>query len=184
MQKRKELILVIHNVRSALNVGALFRTADGAGVKRIFLTGYTPCPHPLGESALPPAYLTPAQKSLAKTALGAEKIVSWKKSVSPGRVLAELRQAGFAIVALEQHEKSIDYREYASEAGVALVIGNEVRGLDAKILKQCDVILEIPMRGAKNSLNVSVAAGIALYQIGGIMEAGYPIKIKTVCSKK
>jgi tRNA G18 (ribose-2'-O)-methylase SpoU len=176
MQKN-ELALIIHNVRSAYNVGALFRTADGAGVKRIFLTGYTPCPYVLRTSvaggpmqARIPVYLTRAEKELVKTALGAEKSVLWKKSVSLRRVLTDLRKEGFVIVALEQCEKSVDFRKYVPKSDVALILGNEVRGVDAKILKQCDAIIEIPMRGKKNSLNVAVAGGIALYQITGTME--------------
>lgn len=165
MKEQKRLVLVIHNVRSALNVGALFRTADGAGVKQIFLTGYTPTP-----SKKNAVRLTKAEKELAKTALGAEKNVPWKKSVSLGSILAVLRKEKFAIVALEQYEKSIDYLEYVPKSSVALIVGNEVRGVDARILKRCDTIVEIPMYGKKNSLNVSVAGGIALYQIKGTME--------------
>lgn len=165
MQEPKKLVLIIHNVRSAHNVGSLFRTADGAGVSRIFLTGYTP--KPARESAL---HLTKAEKELSKTSLGAEKNVSWEKSVSLGRVLTRLRQEGYEIVALEQNEKSIDYRIYVPKKPVGLIVGNEVRGVDVKILKQCDHIIEIPMYGEKNSLNVSVSAGIALYQVSSIME--------------
>lgn len=161
---KKEVILIIHNVRSALNVGALFRTADGVGVGQVLLTGYTPAPGVSGA-----VHLTKAQKEIAKTALGAEKSIIWKKSSSLGKALASLKKDGYEIVALEQCEKSIDYRKYVPKASVALLVGNEVRGVDAKILKHCDVILEIPMYGKKNSLNVSVAGGIALYQITGTM---------------
>lgn len=161
----KKLVLIIHNVRSAHNVGSLFRTADGAGVDHIILSGYTPTPVKENTS-----YPTKAQKELAKTALGAEKNVLWEKKVSLGRIFAKLHQEKFEIVALEQHEKSIDYLKYVPKKNVALLVGNEVRGVDAKILKQCDVIIEIPMRGKKNSLNVSVATGIALYQIMSTIE--------------
>jgi len=164
-RKTEALVLIIHNVRSAHNVGALFRTADGAGVERVFLTGYTPVPAEKNTT-----YLTRSQKELAKTALGAEKSVSWKKSASLRNILHTLRKEKFAIVALEQCERSIDYRKYAPKSSVALIVGNEIRGVDLKILKQCDAIIEIPMRGKKNSLNVSVAGGIALYQIRGTME--------------
>lgn len=164
-RKKKKLVLIVHNVRSALNVGALFRTADGAGVEKIFLTGYTPAPPKQNTT-----YLTKAEKALKKTALGAEEWVAWKKVVSFGKVAAELRDAGYTIVALEQHEKSVDYRKYVPKKSIALVIGNEPRGVDAKILKQCDAIIEIPMHGKKNSLNVAVATGIALYQIMSTIE--------------
>lgn len=162
---KRRLILVVHNIRSAHNVGSLFRTADGAGVDYIILTGYTPSP--AKENTL---YPTKAQKELAKTALGAEKNVLWEKKVSLGRIFTKLHQEKFEIVALEQHEKSIDYLKYVPKKNVALLVGNEVLGVDAKILKQCDIIIEIPMRGKKNSLNVSVATGIALYQISSIIK--------------
>jgi len=164
-RKTEALVLIIHNVRSAHNVGALFRTADGTGVAQVFLTGYTLAPSREGAF-----FLTAAEKALQKTALGAEKSVSWKKSASLRNTLAALRKEKFAVVALEQCERSIDYRKYASKSSVALIVGNEIRGVDAKILKQCDAIIEIPMHGKKNSLNVSVAGGIALYQIKGTME--------------
>ncbi|MFZ2300092.1 MAG: TrmH family RNA methyltransferase [Candidatus Moraniibacteriota bacterium] len=161
----KLLVLVIHNVRSALNVGALFRTADGAGVERIILSGYTPAP-PKKDSP----YLTSAEKAFKKTALGAEEHMSWKKSASLGKTLSALKKEGCEIVALEQCELGRDYRKYDPKSSVALIVGNEVRGIDAKILKRCDVVIEIPMRGKKNSLNVSVAAGIALYGIASTMK--------------
>lgn len=163
--KENSLVLIIHNVRSAHNVGALFRTADGAGIQEVFLTGYTPAPPK--EDAL---YLTDAEKSFKKTALGAEKYVVWQKQTPLRKVITMLKKRGYAIVALEQHGRSIDYRKYTARARVALIVGNEVHGIDAKILKQCDVIIEIPMHGEKKSLNVSVAGGIALYQIKGTMK--------------
>lgn len=162
--KKNSLVLIIHNVRSAHNVGALFRTADGAGIQEVFLTGYTPVPPKEGA-----VYLTDAEKSFKKTALGAEKYVVWQKQAPLGKVITMLKKRGYAIVALEQYGRSIDYRKYAPRVRVALIVGNEVRGIDAKILKQCDAIIEIPMYGEKKSLNVSVAGGIALYQIASTM---------------
>ena len=143
----------------------MFRTADGAGVNEIVLSGYSPVPPQ--KNAL---YLTDADKALKKTALGAEETVPWKKAASLSRLLSRLKKEGYEIVALEQDEGSVDYRECRPKERVALIVGNEVDGVDEKILKQCDVILEIPMRGKKNSLNVSVATGIALYQIIGTIE--------------
>lgn len=160
-----ELVLIIHNVRSAHNVGALFRTADGAGVSEIRLTGYTPVP-PRADAP----YLTDAEKAFRKTALGAEASVEWQRAVSIGNVIKTLRMEGFKIVALEQSEWSIDYRAYRPTGKVALIVGNEVRGLDRKILAQCDTVIDLPMRGSKHSLNVSISGGIALYQITGRME--------------
>lgn len=164
-KRKRELVLIIHNIRSAHNVGSLFRTADGAGVTRIFLTGYTPVPPKQGA-----LILTTAEKALKKTALGAEESVLWKKSVSLKKVIDILRKERFSIVALEQDEKSIRYDAYMPESSVALIVGNEVLGVDKKVLKQCDAVIEIPMRGKKNSLNVSVSGGIALYQLANTMK--------------
>ncbi|NCQ06181.1 MAG: RNA methyltransferase [Candidatus Moranbacteria bacterium] len=163
-QRTKRLILIIHNVRSAHNVGALFRTADGAGVERIFLSGYTPAPAIQGTS-----YLTKAEKALIKTALGAEQTIAWERVKSFSSVAERLHKEAFDIVALEQTENSIYYEEYSTKKNSALVVGNEVKGIDKSILKQCDAIIELPMYGKKNSLNVSVAGGIALYFLSRIM---------------
>ena len=166
--ENREVLLVLHDIRSAHNVGSMFRTADGAGVTRVILSGYSPCPHALRASVAGgpvPLYLSQAQKAIAKTALGAESTVPWKKVSSLPRLMTRLKQEGYVLVALEQAPGSIDYREYRSTGKVALIVGNEVEGVAASILKRCDAILEIPMRGKKNSLNVSVATGIALYEI-------------------
>lgn len=172
--KRDGLVLIAHNVRSAHNVGALFRTADGAGVTKVFLTGYTPRPYVPKKNAVDDnrryVTLTKAEKELAKTALGAEMSMRWTRMTSVKKALATLRREKYTVVGLEQSATSYDYREYAPVGPLALVVGNEVRGLDPAILKQCDAIIAIPMRGTKNSLNVAVATGIALYQIANIME--------------
>lgn len=159
------MILILHNIRSAHNVGAMFRTADGVGVSEIILSGHTPTP-PKADAL----HLTDADKALRKTALGAEKFVPWKKVATLLPLLKDLKRTGFELVALEQALGSVDYRDYRPSKNVALIVGNEVRGVDSRILKRCDVIVEIPMRGRKNSLNVSVATGIALYRITSTME--------------
>lgn len=146
-------------------MGAMFRTADGAGVSEIILSGYTP--RPPKKDAL---YLTPADKALKKTALGAEETMPFRVVASVTRLITRLKKEGYHIVALEQDSQSVDYRHHCPENKVALIVGNEVSGVEEKILRQCDTILEIPMRGKKNSLNVSVAAGIALYQITSTIE--------------
>lgn len=152
----RRTVVILHNVRSAHNVGSIFRTADAAGVSRIYLTGYTPAP--LDRFRRP-------QKEIAKTALGAEKSVPWERRASLDSLVASLRESGFRIVALEQSPSSTDYRSAAFPESVAVVFGNEVRGVDARILKKCDAVFEIPMRGTKESLNVAVAAGIFLFQL-------------------
>lgn len=148
--KTKEIYLILHNIRSAYNVGAIFRTADAAGVGRIYLTGYTP---------------TPADPKVVKTSLGAEKSVVWEKYFNTWRLVEELKNEGVQIVALEQSAKSRDYQRFKPKFPLAVVIGNEVKGLSANILKRCDSIWHIPMRGQKESLNVAVATGIFVYHI-------------------
>lgn len=155
----REIVLIAHNVRSAHNVGAFFRTADGAGVSKIFLTGYTPAP------SHKKYLLSDAEKKIQKTALGAEKSVVWEKREDIRGLIAELKQAGFLVLALEQDESSRPYTEKFTEQKIALLVGNEVTGVEGDVLALCDAILEIPMRGNKNSLNVSVATGIALYEL-------------------
>ncbi len=161
----QHIILIIHDIRSAHNVGSMFRTADGAGVSEIILSGYSPLPPKV--DAL---YLSDAEKAFRKTALGAENSLPWKQVRSLARLINRLKKDHYEIVALEQAERSTDYQEYHPKGHVALIVGNEVGGVDQKVLKQCDRIIEIPMRGKKNSLNVSVAAGVALYQIMSTMK--------------
>ncbi|MEK7128646.1 MAG: TrmH family RNA methyltransferase [Patescibacteria group bacterium] len=157
--KQPENILIIHNVRSVQNVGAMFRTADAAGINKIYLTGYTPAPlDRFGRK----------RKDLAKSALGAEEFVPWeqKKSILP--LLSELKKEKFLIIGIEQDENSVDYKKIRSKARNAFIVGAEVAGIPKSILKKCDVIAEIPMRGKKESLNVSVALGISLFRIYGL----------------
>ena len=141
----KKLFLILHNIRSVYNVGSIFRTADAAGVSKIYLTGYTPDPAP-------------------KTALGAEKFIPFERGEISG-IIKKLKSVKIRIIALEQSEKSIDYRKVRPRFPLALVLGNEVRGLSREVLKKSDIIMKIPMRGKKESLNVSVAAGIALFEL-------------------
>lgn len=142
------LYALCHNLRSRENVGSVFRTADAFGVDKIFLTGFTPAP--------------PHEK-ISKTALGAENFVAWEKVFSISRLIKKLRHDGFEIVALEQSRKSISIAHYRPTKKVALIIGNEVSGISSHILNQCDHIIEIPMAGKKESLNVAVAFGVATY---------------------
>jgi 23S rRNA (guanosine2251-2'-O)-methyltransferase len=166
---KARIVLVLHDIRSAHNVGSMFRTADGAGVDEIIVSGYTPCP-PKKEVL----YLTDADKAFRKTALGAELSMPWRKVTSLPHLLSRLKKEGYELLALEQDAESVSYRIYQPGVRVALVVGNEVEGIKKKILKKCDVILEIPMHGKKNSLNVSVATGIALYQITSTMKKDPP----------
>mgnify|MGYP001595463887 CR=1 FL=1 len=150
--------LILDNIRSAHNVGAIFRTADGAGISKVFLLGTTPCPiDRFGRM----------RKEIAKTALGAEKTMIWERRSNFLALVRELKKAGFKIIAVEQDKKAIDYKKIKlpPKTKTAFVFGGEVSGILPAHLKLCDLIAEIPMRGEKESLNVSVAVGIALFRI-------------------
>ena len=157
---KKEFCLILHNIRSAYNIGAIFRTADGIGISKIYLTGYTPSPAS-GENL----FQTKSEKMIAKTALGAEKYIEWKKNKNISSLIAKLKNNKFQIVALEQNEKSTDYIRFKPKFPMALIMGNEPKGINKRILDKCDSIIEIPMRGRKESLNVAVAVGIAGYRL-------------------
>ncbi len=157
----KKVYLIAHNIRSAHNVGAILRTADGAGVAKVYLTGYTP--KPFKEKDDP--YITAPQKMIAKTALGAQNFVNWEKREEVLPLIKELKKEDFSIVALEQDKKSVNIKKASWQFPMVLILGNEANGVDQEILKRCDLIVDFPMYGQKESLNVSVATGIALYTI-------------------
>jgi tRNA G18 (ribose-2'-O)-methylase SpoU len=154
----KEFVVLLHNIRSLHNVGSIFRTADAAGVGKLYLCGITPSPLNI--------FGRPEEK-LAKVALGAEKNTLWEKAGSTAKVITRLKQDGFKVLALEQSKRSVLYGKYhaGKNEKVALILGDEVRGVPPAILKKCDVVLEIPMRGKKESLNVSVAFGIVAFEL-------------------
>lgn len=153
--KKPHAVAVLHNVRSAYNVGAIFRTADAAGISKIYLSGYTPAPvDRFGR----------ARKDISKTALGAEKAVPWETRENIGALLRELKKDGYYCVAVERAPRALDYKKARARSKTAFVFGNEARGLSRAVRLRCDAVIEIPMRGAKESLNVSVAAGIILFR--------------------
>lgn len=151
-----QIHLLLHNIRSTHNVGAIFRTADATGVKKIYLSGITPAPiDRFGRD----------RKDISKAALGAEKTVAWE-SVGDVRGLMEgLKSKGFLICSIEQSSKSIDFKNIPKHENILIILGNEVGGLENDVLDASDVIAEIPMLGSKESLNVSVATGIILYSL-------------------
>jgi len=156
-----ELYFIVHNVRSAHNVGAIFRTADGIGVAKIFLTGYTCTPH---DGRTP--WTTKPERMIGKVALGADQAVAWEKDEDVAAVIARLRAQDTRIVALEQTDASVPVAKFTSDGrSVALILGNEPKGIDDATLALCDDAVDIPMRGVKESLNVSVAAGVAGYAL-------------------
>ena len=153
---KKETRLILHNIRSNHNVGSIFRTGDALGVTKIFLTGYTPTPlDKFGREV----------KEISKTALGAEKNIPWEKNKNVRKVIENLKKEGFQIIAIEQAKNSVDYKKIKIKGKTAFILGNEVTGILKEILSLCDVIAEIPMKGEKESLNVSVSAGVALFRI-------------------
>jgi tRNA G18 (ribose-2'-O)-methylase SpoU len=154
------MIVILHQLRSLYNVGSIFRTADAVGVEKIYLGGVTP--RPIDEFGRP-------RKKLAKVSLGAEKYLSWEKVGSTSRLINKLKREGYKILAIEQSRKSTLYYKFKMRHyhlnKVVLVLGNEVRGLPSSILAKADKILEIPMLGQKESLNVAVAFGIVAYYL-------------------
>lgn len=148
--------LLLHNIRSSHNVGSIFRTADAAEVTHIFLTGYTPAPVDRFKRA---------NTEIAKTALGAEKFVPWEHAPHPASILKRLRNEGWMIVGVEQDARSVDYRDLKTKENTIFIFGNEVRGLSKPLRDACDALVEIPMKGKKESLNVAVTAGIVLFGI-------------------
>lgn len=153
----KDIVVVLQNIRSLHNVGSIFRTADAAGVSKLYLCGITPSPINIF-GALEP--------KLTKSSLGAEKHVQWEKQHSPAATIKKLKKEGYKIYAVEQDKESISYTKIKplKNERVALIMGNEVKGLPKNILNLADKILEIPMHGKKESLNVSVAFGIVVFE--------------------
>ncbi len=156
IMRKKEIIIILHDIRSNGNVGSIFRTSDALGVSKIFLTGYSPAPlDRFGRKV----------KEIAKTALGAEEAVPWEKVKDVKKLIKHLRDKKFEIIAIEQSKSSVDYRKVKIGEKTVFIFGNEVDGLSKQILEIADQIAEIGMKGDKESLNVSVAFGVALFRI-------------------
>lgn len=151
MGNKLTIYLVLDNIRSMENVGSIFRTADAAGVKKIYLCGITP---------------RPPRKEIDKAALGAVDFVEWEYHLNSKFLISNFKKEGIPVIALEQDKRAIPLSTFSlPPSALALVIGNEVNGISKDVLDLADQIIEIPMHGKKNSLNVSVATGIALFQI-------------------
>ena len=149
----------LHNIRSVHNVGSIFRTADAVGVDHVYLSGYTP---------LPIDRFGRQRKDMKKISLGAEKSISWSQLHNIPNDIQALQKKGANLVCVEQDEQSIPYDRFKAKrecAELILAMGEEVNGFGEEILKISDAIVEIPMRGEKESLNVSVAFGVAAYAI-------------------
>ena len=160
-----DIIVIAHNIRSIHNIGSIFRSAEGFGVSKLILSGYSPYPTISDDTRLP--HLSAAlSKKINKTALGAESLVPYEYAQTPP--LKELRDSGYVIVGLEQDTSSVPLSEYKPAHKIALLLGEEVEGISRDLVSQCDVLVEIPMYGKKESYNVSVAAGIALYRLTSV----------------
>lgn len=159
-----EIIVIVHNIRSTHNVGSIFRTCEGFGVKKIILSGYTPYPLQENDARLP--HISEKLTSqIHKTALGAETLVPFEYHETLD--LGTLGVAGYRIVGLEQDERAVAIEHYEAPDKIALLIGEEVEGIAPELRAQCDDLVEISMKGKKESFNVSVATGIALYALSG-----------------
>lgn len=145
------VVAVLENIRSAYNVGSVFRTADAFLLEAIFITGYT---------CIPP------HKEIKKTALGAEESVAWKHFPNAGEAILALREAGFKIFAVEQALNSHPLQEmnFIGDEKIAVIFGNEVTGVEQETILQCDGCIEIPQLGMKHSLNIATAAGVVLWE--------------------
>lgn len=152
----KEVRLLLDNIRSTHNVGSIFRTAEALAISKIYCIGTTPTPiDRFGRK----------RKDIAKVSLGAEEIVPWEHTESGVALIKKLKKSKFTIIALEQDSKSINYKKVKVKGKTAIIFGNEVGGVSKDLLKLSDVIAEIPMKGVKESLNVSVATGVFLFQL-------------------
>ncbi len=154
--RNSQNVLILDNIRSSHNVGSIFRTADALGISKIYLVGYTPKPIDRFGRVAP---------EITKTALGAEKTIPWEAVASTEEIINILKKEKFQIIALEQSSKSVDYKKVKIKNRSVIILGNEVLGIDKKILSLCDIIAEIPMDGKKESLNVAVAFGVAGFRM-------------------
>lgn len=161
--KMRDIVLIVHDIRSTHNVGSLLRTADGIGVTHVYFTGYTPYPTLTENDPRLPHIHKKMTEQIHKTALGAELSVSWSQNDDVFRVLTKLRNDGYELIALEQHKNAITLPAFSPPSKVALLLGREVEGVATELLNAVDGIVEIPMNGQKESFNVVQAAAIALY---------------------
>ena len=150
------MVVILDSIRSTYNVGSIFRTADAAGVEKIYLCGITPQPIDRFGRLRP---------QFTKVSLGAEKTVLWERVKSASALIDRLKKEKYHIIAVEQDRRAVAYTKFRAPKKTAVIFGNEVSGISNPILKKADKIIEIPMRGKKESLNVSVAAGIIMFSI-------------------
>ncbi len=156
------LILIAHNIRSTYNVGSLIRTAEGLGVSKLYLTGYTPYPKQPSDERLP-HLAEKIDAQISKTALGAENSLKWEHQTDVNVILIKLKQDGFTVAGLEQTPESKYLPDHTPPDKFAILLGSEVTGIDQALQNKLDYCLEIPMKGEKESFNVVEAATMAMY---------------------
>lgn len=148
--------ILLPDIRSAYNVGSIFRSADCFGAQKIYLTGTTP--QPVDRFNRP-------QKEIAKTALGGEKTIAWEYFETAQEIIQKAKKEKFHIIAIEQSSESVALSQQSTQEKILCIFGNEVEGVPQEILNLCDEVIEIDMKGDKESLNVSVCAGVVLYEL-------------------
>ena len=148
--KKKPVVIVLDNIRSAHNVGSIFRTSDAFLITKLILCGITP---------------TPPSNEIRKSALGSTNSVEWIKEEETGIAINQLKKEGYYIVGVEQVEEATEIQKFQNNKPIALIFGHEVNGISQEIIDTCDEIIEIPQYGTKHSLNISVCAGIVMWKI-------------------
>ncbi|MDQ3065417.1 MAG: TrmH family RNA methyltransferase [bacterium] len=159
----REMIIIAHDMRSTFNVGSLLRTSEGMGIKKVYLTGYTPYPKMSGDSRLP-HLIAKLDKQINKTALGAEHYLDWEYNENIFTVIDKLEEQKYKVAALEQSNTALELHKFSPPNKFALILGNEVSGISEEILNSVKLHLSIPMQGRKESFNVVIAAAMAMYQ--------------------
>jgi len=150
MPNQRKITVLAHNIRSLWNVGSLFRTGDAFGIEKLYLTGYTG---------------TPPRREISKTAIGAEEWIPWEYKEDPMEIIQTMKDEGYSIIALEQSDSAVDICNFDAPEKICLILGHEVSGVPSEQLILCDHHIYIPMHGKKESINVSVATGIALERL-------------------
>ena len=154
--KKMPVYVLLNSIRSNYNVGSIFRTSDGAMIEKLYLCGYTPCP---------------PKKEILKTALGSTESVKWEYVKDAKAVISEMKKNNVKICALELTDESIPYHKLTSaDFPICLLVGNEISGVSQELLDLCDKSIEIPQYGIKQSLNVAVAYGIAIFELRKIFD--------------
>lgn len=161
---QKDIVVIAHNIRSAHNIGSILRTCDGLGVTKVYITGYSPYPKQIDDKRIP-HIVDKIHRNIQKTALGAEDFVKSEYHEDPMKLIDELKLEEYEIVGLEQDNSSIKLNDFKSKKNTALLLGEEVNGINEKLLSLCDLIVEIPMLGKKESFNVVQATAMTLYHL-------------------